>query len=259
MADARRPVRYPRGRGRRRAWSSRTGPAGSAATSCGGASRRVTLRDRRQHQRHFAWKPGGFLLDGRPVTLRRPAVRRPAAPAVTASGSVAGRPRPARVAAASRIWVEGRHDAELRRARVGRRPPRRRRRRRADARHRRPRRRRRRVRPVAAAAPRRARRPPRRRVQGVAARRRRPRPRRARDRPPVRRRVGGHPAAGARPRRLAGGPARRAVEGRACAGPSAPTRRASGPSCATGCATYADLRPELVGAVERLIDFVAPP
>ena len=34
---------------------------------------------------------------------------------------------------------------------------------------------------------------------------------------------------------------------------------ASGPSCATGVRTYADLRPELVGAVERLIDFVAPP
>ena len=26
----------------------------------------VTLRDRHQHQRHFAWKDGGFLLDGRP-------------------------------------------------------------------------------------------------------------------------------------------------------------------------------------------------
>ena len=34
----------------------------------------VTLRDRRQHLRHFTWKPGGFLLEGRPVTLVRPAV-----------------------------------------------------------------------------------------------------------------------------------------------------------------------------------------
>src|SRR5215218_6384082 len=33
----------------------------------------VTLRDGQQHRRHFAWKPGGFLLAGRPVTLRRPA------------------------------------------------------------------------------------------------------------------------------------------------------------------------------------------
>ena len=48
------------------------------------------------------------------MTLRRPA-RHPArrAPAVTASGSIAGAGGPARVAAASRIWVEGRHDAEL--------------------------------------------------------------------------------------------------------------------------------------------------
>ncbi len=74
----------------------------------------VTLRDRHQHQRHFGWKPGGFLLAGRPVTLRRPAAPDvPAAPAMTASGSVAGAAAPARVAAASRIWVEGRHDAEL--------------------------------------------------------------------------------------------------------------------------------------------------
>ncbi len=73
----------------------------------------VTLRDRRQHQRHFAWKPGGFLLEGRPVTLRRPTVMPSGAPALTASGSVAAASRPASVAAASRIWVEGRHDAEL--------------------------------------------------------------------------------------------------------------------------------------------------
>ena len=73
----------------------------------------MTLRDRRQHQRHFAWKPGGFLLEGRPVTLRRPTVAPSSAPALTASGSVAAAPRPASVAAASRIWVEGRHDAEL--------------------------------------------------------------------------------------------------------------------------------------------------
>ena len=35
----------------------------------------VTLRDRKQHLRHFAWKPGGFLLEGRPVTLAPPAAR----------------------------------------------------------------------------------------------------------------------------------------------------------------------------------------
>ena len=74
----------------------------------------VTLRDRHGGQRLFRYKPGGFLLDGRPVTLVRPAA--PPAPGarVTNSGSVAdpGRRR-AQQAQASRIWVEGRHDAEL--------------------------------------------------------------------------------------------------------------------------------------------------
>ncbi len=74
----------------------------------------VTLRDRQQHLRHFTWKSGGFLLEGRPVTLVRPAARPTATQQVTASGSVAGdRGRPARIATASRIWVEGKHDAEL--------------------------------------------------------------------------------------------------------------------------------------------------
>jgi hypothetical protein len=72
----------------------------------------VTLQDRHQHVRHFTWKPGGFLLHGTPVTLVRPAASREATQRITASGSVAGSGT-ARVAAASRIWVEGRHDAEL--------------------------------------------------------------------------------------------------------------------------------------------------
>jgi hypothetical protein len=74
----------------------------------------VTLRDRKQHLRHFTWKPGGFLLEGRAVTLVRPPRQPAAARKVTASGSFApDRPVGARVARASRIWVEGRHDAEL--------------------------------------------------------------------------------------------------------------------------------------------------
>lgn len=74
----------------------------------------VTLRDRKQYQRHFAWKPGGFLLEGRPITLKPPKVVKAATtPGFTASGSVAGPKGAAKVAAASRIWVEGRHDAEL--------------------------------------------------------------------------------------------------------------------------------------------------
>jgi hypothetical protein len=72
----------------------------------------VTLREPGQHVRHFTWKAGGFVVQGRPVTLVRPAVARVATQSTTASGSVAG-DRSAKVARASRIWVEGRHDAEL--------------------------------------------------------------------------------------------------------------------------------------------------
>ena len=72
----------------------------------------VTLRDRAERLRHFGWKPGGFLIEGRPVTLIRPTVAAANAHRVTASGSIAGEGR-ARTARASRIWVEGKHDAEL--------------------------------------------------------------------------------------------------------------------------------------------------
>jgi hypothetical protein len=74
----------------------------------------VTLRDRKQHLRHFTWKPGGFLFEGKPVTLVRPTQQRTATRQVTASGSFAADGAAgARIARASRIWVEGRHDAEL--------------------------------------------------------------------------------------------------------------------------------------------------
>jgi len=112
MADARRRVRY-------REVDVAVGMVveDRASGFCGDvvtwSTAAVTLRDRRQHQRHFVWKPGGFLLEGQPVTLRRPEVTRAGGPSVTASGSLAGPVRAPRVAAASRIWVEGRHDAEL--------------------------------------------------------------------------------------------------------------------------------------------------
>ena len=74
----------------------------------------VTLRDRHQQLRHFGWTPGAFLIDGKPVTLERPAVQPTASQRITASGSVAADAGAgARVARASRIWVEGKHDAEL--------------------------------------------------------------------------------------------------------------------------------------------------
>ena len=81
----------------------------------------VTLEDRHGRQRAFPLGPAPFLLDGKPVTLVRPA--RPALPGApggagrtaprTASGSIAAPPSRAKVARASRIYVEGRHDAEL--------------------------------------------------------------------------------------------------------------------------------------------------
>lgn len=74
----------------------------------------VTLRDRKQYLRHFTWKQGGFRVAGQTVTLARPAQQRTASQRVTASGSIAGdQGRVAQVAKASRIWVEGQHDAEL--------------------------------------------------------------------------------------------------------------------------------------------------
>jgi hypothetical protein len=72
----------------------------------------VLLEDRLGHRRPFLLEPAGFLLEGTPVTLARPAAAA-TAPTRTASGSVAARPARARVARAGRIWVEGRHDAEL--------------------------------------------------------------------------------------------------------------------------------------------------
>ena len=75
----------------------------------------VTLEDRHCRQRLFPLDRAAFLLEGRPVTLVRPApAARPRGPARTASGSVAApQGTPTRVARASRIYVEGRHDAEL--------------------------------------------------------------------------------------------------------------------------------------------------
>ncbi|MDH6193684.1 hypothetical protein M2272_000305 [Mycobacterium frederiksbergense] len=71
---------------------------------------RVELEDRCGKVRAFPMGPG-FLIDGKPVSLTAP--KRSAAPARTASGSVAVPNAKARVALASRIYVEGRHDAEL--------------------------------------------------------------------------------------------------------------------------------------------------
>src|SRR3954471_2446452 len=73
----------------------------------------LTLEDRRGRRRSFPLGPG-FLLEGKPVILRAPTRQSaPARPTRTASGSLAVHDAKARVARASRIYVEGRHDAEL--------------------------------------------------------------------------------------------------------------------------------------------------
>jgi hypothetical protein len=73
----------------------------------------LTLEDRRGKRRTFPLGPG-FLLEGRPVILvPPPRGGAQVKPARTASGSVAVHGAKARVARASRIFVEGRHDAEL--------------------------------------------------------------------------------------------------------------------------------------------------
>jgi hypothetical protein len=74
----------------------------------------VVLRGASGLERIFLASPGGFDVEGRAVTLVRPAPARPPAPAaVTPSGSLAVAGERARVARASRILVEGVHDAEL--------------------------------------------------------------------------------------------------------------------------------------------------
>jgi len=79
----------------------------------------VHLEDRRGRSRGFLLGPG-FLIDGKPVILTPPvAASRLALAAArqessrTASGSTAVAGTAARVAVGSRIFVEGRHDAEL--------------------------------------------------------------------------------------------------------------------------------------------------
>lgn len=90
----------------------------------------VELEDRHGRTRSFPLGPG-FLVDGKPVILTRPtrtaaaadpggaqAAARGAQPgtrstARSASGSVYVHGARARVARGSRIWVEGKHDAEL--------------------------------------------------------------------------------------------------------------------------------------------------
>lgn len=73
----------------------------------------VTLRGASGTERVFRYVAGAFDVDGRAVTLVAPRPGRGPAAVTTASGSLAVPRRPARVARTSRILVEGLHDAEL--------------------------------------------------------------------------------------------------------------------------------------------------
>lgn len=73
---------------------------------------RMVLEDRRGRTKPFPVGPG-YLIDGKPVILTPPRRTGPTTARRTASGSVAVPQARAKVALASRIYVEGRHDAEL--------------------------------------------------------------------------------------------------------------------------------------------------
>ncbi len=78
----------------------------------------VELEDAKGRVRSFPLGPG-YWIDGKPVTLvpvaktRQSGLRSSTGRKLTNSGSYALAPEPAKVAKASRIWVEGKHDAEL--------------------------------------------------------------------------------------------------------------------------------------------------
>lgn len=78
-----------------------------------GGMRVLSLEDRRGKIRAFPLGPG-FLFEGQPVIAAEPRrATAPVKPRRTRSGSVEVEGFRARTAQASRIWVEGKHDAEL--------------------------------------------------------------------------------------------------------------------------------------------------
>jgi Protein of unknown function (DUF3097) len=88
-----------------------------ASGFCGAVTRfehgHVVLEDRHGGHRLFPLTPAGFLIDGKPVTLVRPKPTADRAKRVSASGSTRVEGHTARTARDSRLWVEGIHDAEL--------------------------------------------------------------------------------------------------------------------------------------------------
>lgn len=73
----------------------------------------LRLEDRRGRERVFAMIPGGFLYEGNRVTLIRDVAAQPRPSQHSNSGSRRVAQVSAKVAAPSRIWVEGIHDAAI--------------------------------------------------------------------------------------------------------------------------------------------------
>jgi DUF3097, C-terminal domain len=75
----------------------------------------VVIRDPRGREHRFRNRPGAFAVSGETVTLVHPP--RPgaaaASPVRSAAGALVAADAPARVARASRLWVEGDHDARM--------------------------------------------------------------------------------------------------------------------------------------------------
>jgi hypothetical protein len=86
-------------------------PLYGVVVSCDSAI--VTLRDRMGRDHKVRLRDGAFDVQGKQVTLVRPKATTTAEASRTASGSVAVAGATARIARASRLLVEGVHDAEL--------------------------------------------------------------------------------------------------------------------------------------------------
>jgi hypothetical protein len=86
-------------------------PLYGVVVSCDSAV--VTLRDRMGRDHKVRLRDGAFDVQGKQVTLVRPKATATAEATRTASGSVAVAGASARIARASRLLVEGVHDAEL--------------------------------------------------------------------------------------------------------------------------------------------------
>jgi hypothetical protein len=75
----------------------------------------VVLKDAKGRQHTFEHHPGAFAHQGETVTLVRPSSRPASTPATkrSAAGGIVAEQPTARVARASRLWVEGSHDARF--------------------------------------------------------------------------------------------------------------------------------------------------